>query len=457
MEKAKGQNDGPSRRTSMLPKKTSIKSFSKPLASLPKEGSRDAGRQYTTLAETQTSAVLRATLNKAETILPPIKLPLDASMPPPASLRQKGSQNDSAKIDRIPKGHSTGRKSSHDRNADIAYPGQYLRNLSQPHSQARKSSGRWDSQSDAKEPYRGRSMSQQVRPTATSGHLQSKTFPQRQSSMKNPRPALSGMQQHLNPKKTMQADSSTLSSSQPMCSDATPSGDILHLQMDLAQLHILHRSVFPVQVQWEKSARESLEHQFSALCERHIELKEVAHQQQTLMNQFSLVQWSQGRSGTQIAEKVQLLSHNVSDVCDLLDPDGKQSHILKVFESWFTQALRVRGQRESNSKSNGRDLDFVEGIGDGWKAEAMVLEREMTYSARDLEGFGEVSSISSLGRLLSTYKRLVSGLLEELDIIQWIENEIMAQEASWIERTIRNLASNVSGSIDSLCANQKIV
>ena len=456
MEKAKCQNDGPSRRMSMLPKKTSIKSFSKPVASLPKDGSRDAERQYATLAETQTSAVLRATLNKADTILPPFQLPLDASMPPPASLGQKGLQKDSAKIDRIPKGPSTGRKPSHDRNADIACSGQHLRNWSQPQPQARKSSGRWNSQSDAKESYRGRSLSQQVRPTATSGHLQSKTLSQRQSSMKNPRPALSGVQQHLNPKKAIQADSSTLSS-QPMCSDATPSGDIFHLQMDLAQLHVLHRSVFSVQIQWEKSARESLEHQFSALYERHIELKEVAHQQQTLMNQFSLVQWSQGRSGPQIADKVQLLSHNVSDVCNLLDPDGKQSHILKVFESWFTQALRVRGQRESNSKNSGRDLDFVEGIGDGWKAEAMVLEREMTYSARDLEGFGEFSSTSSLGRLLSTYRRLVSGLLEELDIIQWIENEIMAQEASWIERTIRNLASNVSGSIGSLCANQEIV
>ena len=440
----------------MLPQKTGLKSFSKPLASFPKEDSRDAGRKCATLAETQSSAVLQATRDKAGTMLPPIKLPLDARMPPPASLRQTRSQSDSAKIDRLPKGPSTSRKSSHDRNADIACSSQPLRDFSEPRPQVKERSAGWDPQSDSKQSDRGRSLSQQLKPTATSGYLHSKTLPQRQSSMKHSRLALSGMQQHLSAKRIMQADSSTLSS-QPTCSDATPSGDIFHLQMELAQLHLLHRSAFPVQIQWEKSARGSLEYQFNVLYERHIELKEVAHQQQTLMNQFSLVQWSQGRSRAQIAEKVQLLSHNVSDICNLLELDGKQSHILQIFESWFTQALRVRGQRESNGQKSGRDLDFVEGIGDGWKAEAMVLEREMTYSARDLEGFGEVSSLSSLGRLLSTYRKLVSGLLEELDMIQWIENEIMAQETSWIESTIRNLAFNVSGDIGSLGVNQKVV
>ena len=438
----------------MLPKKSSIKSSSNPVTSFPKEDGRDAGRRCATLAETQTLAVPQATQNTSGTMLSRIKVPQDVQKLPPANLRQKRLQSDSAKIDRVPKEPSKGRKPS---DSDVTRSSQQLRDLSQPCPQARKSSAGWDPQSNAKESYRGRSSSQQVRPTATSGYLQSKILPQRQSSMKALRPTPSDIQYHLSPKKTVLADSSTLSSSQSTCRDATPSGDIFHLQMDLAQLHLLHRSLFPVQMQWEKSARVLLEHQFSALYERHIELKEVAHQQQTLMNQFSLVQWSQGRSGPQIAEKVHLLSQNVSDICSLLDLDGKQSHILKIFESWFTQALRVRGQRESNSQKSGRNLEFVEGIGDGWKAEAMVLERELTYSARDLEGFGEVSSISGLARLLSTYRKLVSGLLEELDLIQWIENEIMAQEASWIERTIRDLASNVSDNIGSMCVNQRVV
>ena len=312
-------------------------------------------------------------------------------------------------------------------------------------------------QSSAKTSYHGRSLSQQVRPTATSDLLHLKAFPQRQSSMKHVRPAFSAMQQHFSPKKNNQLNPST-PSSQPTSEATSPSADIFHLQMELAQLHLLHRSMLSVQMQWEKSAKGSFEHRFSALYERHIELKEIAHQQQTLINQLSLVHWSQGKSGAQIAEKVQLLSHSVSDVCNLLDLEGKYTHILDVFESWFTQALQVRNQRDSNDsygRENGRDLDFIDGIGDGWKAETMVLERELTYAARDLDSFGEVSNTSSLCRILSTYKKLVVGLLEELDLIQWIENEIMSQESAWIESTIHKLASNVSKSIGIMGPDRK--
>ena len=250
------------------------------------------------------------------------------------------------------------------------------------------------------------------------------------------------MQQHLSPKDTVQLNPPTLLS-QPS-TDTSPSSDIFRLQMELAQLHLLHRSVLSVQAQWERSAKVSLEHQFSALYERHIELKEIAYQQQTLINQIALVRWSQGRSGAQISEKVLLLSHSISEICNLLGLEGKYTHILEVFESWFSQALRVRAQRESDGRENGRDLDLIDGIGDGWKAEAMVLERELTYSARELEGFGEVFKKSSLCRILSMYRKLVMGLLEELDLVQWIENEIMSRETVWIESTIHNLASIVS-------------
>lgn len=195
-------------------------------------------------------------------------------------------------------------------------------------------------------------------------------------------------------------------------------------------MHLLHRYAHSVQAQWEESAKRSYSHRFNTLHERHTELKEVSHQQQMLVNQLALVQWSQGRSGIQIAEKVQLLSQSISDIGNLLLPEGKYTRILGIFESWFAQALRVRGQRESVGPKFGKDLDFIEGIGDGWKAEAMVLERELTYSARDLQIFEEVQSTSSLGRILSLYRKLMVGLLAELDLIQSIEDGIMTHETS---------------------------
>ena len=429
----------------MLPQKSRIKSISKPMETFPKDDSLEAGGQCVALARNRTSAVFQAAQSDAATVLSPGKSQPDSRMRPPASLRRTSSKPDPTQIGHPVRQPSTSRKSGRDHGANGLHPSQNLRDLSEPRPQLGTSSGISDPRSNAGVSFHGRSSSRQVRHNATSGLLQSKSLPQRQLSMRHPRPEFSAMQQHFSPKDIIQLNPSTLSS-QPS-TDMSPSGNMFRLQMELAQLHLLHRSVLSVQAQWEKSARISLEHQFSALYERHIELKEIAYQQQTLINQIALVRWSQGKSGAQISEKVLLLSHSISEICNLLGPEGKYSHILEVFESWFSQALRVRDQRESNGRGNGRDLDLIDGIGDGWKAEAMVLERELTYSARDLEGFGEVFKKSSLCRILSMYRTLVMGLLEELDLVQWIENEIMSRETVWIESTIHNLASIVSESI----------
>ena len=452
MDKAKNQFDDSSRRRSRLPQKSRIKSNSKPMESFPTDESFESEGQCVALARNRTPAVVQTAQSNAAAVLPPGKSPY-SSMRPPARTRRTSPKSDSTQIGQSLRQPSTSRKSGRDHGANGVHPSQNLRDLSEPRPQLRTCSGSSNPQSNASESFLGRSSSRQVRHNATSGLLQSKSLLQRQSSLKHPRPELSAMQQHFSPKDTIQLNPSTLSS-QPS-TDMSPSSDISRLQMELAQLHLLHRSVLSVQAQWEKSAKISLEHQFSALYERHVELKEIACQQQTLINQIALVRWSQGRSGAQISEKVLLLSHSISEICNLLGLGGKYTHILEVFESWFTQALRVRCQRGPHGLGNGRDLDLIDGIGDGWKAEAMVLERELTYSVRDLECFGDVFGTSNLFRILSMYRKLVMGLLEELDLVQWIENEIMSQETVWIESTIHNLASIVNESIVSTGPDRK--
>lgn len=458
MDKETTYAQSPSRHQSMLPHKTNVKPLSRVTGSFLDQdryeaaGCNDAGgRQFSAVSKTS-----QTVQDKATTMPPPGKLLAYASMRPPASVGQTNLKRDSAKIGHFPRQSSSSRKSSRDSSDHGACPSQGLKDLSKPCPPIRTSSGDLDPRSNAKGSYQGRSLSQQVRPTAAPELLPSKTFPQRQSFVKHPRPAFSAMQQHFSPKKSIQPDAADLSS-QTASKGEIPSIGAFQLQMELAQLHLLHRSSLFVQSEWEKSAKELFEHQFNALYERHTELKEVAQQQQSLINQLSLVEWAQGRSGAQISESVLLLSHKISDICSLLDPDGKYTHILEVFESWFAQALRVREQRESGTQQIGRKLDFIEGIGDGWKAEAMVLEREMTYSARDLKSFREVRSASDLCRVLSMYRKLMIGLLEELDLIQWIENEMMTRESSWIESTIHNLASNVSKDVGSMDPSWKAV
>ena len=294
-----------------------------------------------------------------------------------------------------------------------------------------------------------RSVSQQVGETPKSNisTFSSKTPSLRQSSMKATKPVFSAMQQHYSPKKK----SSPLASKEITTPETTLEGDasdISGLHVELSQLHLMHRSATNVQLQWEESAKESFQNRFNDLYMRHIELKEIAHQQRTLLNQLALVEWCQGIPSASVAEKVQQVSRNIADIRSLLEPEGKYSRVLEVFGSWFARARQIESLRNTDTVIiQRRDLTFIDGIGDGWKAEAMVLERELTYCLRELKGFGEIRAVSSLGRILSLHRTLVSNLLEELDVVQWIENEIIEHEGRWMEQTINKLSSNVSNNI----------
>lgn len=294
-----------------------------------------------------------------------------------------------------------------------------------------------------------RSVSQQIgqMPKSRISTLSSMTNPVQQSSLKATKPAFSAMQQHYSPKKrsipVASADNMTPNAALEGGSDETS-----ELRVELTQLHMMHRTAASVQRQWEESAKKSFQTRFDDLCTRHVELKEIAHQQRTLLNQLALVEWCQGIPSAQVADKVQQVSRNMTDISSLLEPEGKYHRVLELFESWFARARQVESQRDGNTAATQRqDLAFIEGIGDGWKAEAMVLERELTYCLRELKGFGEIRAVSSLGRILSLHKTLVVNLLEELDVIQWIENEIMEHEGTWMEQTINKLSSNVSSNI----------
>ncbi len=264
--------------------------------------------------------------------------------------------------------------------------------------------------------------------------------------MKQQKPGFSAMQQNFSPEKVSNGSFATqaLNNNTEVDFDVGP---VHQLQVNLARLHLMHRSAVSVQLQWERSAKGCLQSRFDDLRMRHTELKEISHQQQVLLNQVALVEWCQGKPSTHVAEKVQQLSQNIKIVHTLLDSEGKYTHIIEIFESWFAQTRRIRESRDSGAKTMSKDLEFVEGIGDGWKAEAMVLERELTYCSRDLKAFGEVRITSSLGRMLSLYRALVTSLEHELDVIQWIENEVMLQESTWMDETVHQLSANVNQAI----------
>ncbi len=276
-------------------------------------------------------------------------------------------------------------------------------------------------------------------------------------SKQEQRPAFSTLQQHFTPKKVTKAPTASFLGPPPgkQDGDNTLPGEISRLQMELAQLHLLHRDSIKIQAQWEKSAERSLQRRFESLSKQHVELKEIACESQALINQSTLVAWCQHLSDFEIAEKVQILSRCIVEISSILSFDSKISRIFRLFEAWSTRASWIQEIRRHSTKGEGQALEFIEGIGDDWKAEVDILNTKLSYLSRELKSLGEVRERSSISRVLVMLQSIVSNLTCGHDLIRRIEHEVMAQETVWVQEMVKNLGNNVANDIDAIATSHK--
>lgn len=103
----------------------------------------------------------------------------------------------------------------------------------------------------------------------------------------------------------------------------------------------------------------------------------------------------------------------------------------------------------------GQALEFIEGIGDDWKAEVDILNTKLSYLSRELKSLGEVRERSSISRVLVMLQSTVSNLTCGHDLIRRIEHEVMAQETVWVQEMVKNLGNNVANDIDAIATSYK--
>ncbi|KAL9632234.1 MAG: hypothetical protein Q9164_005443, partial [Protoblastenia rupestris] len=273
------------------------------------------------------------------------------SKPPPLNLRHQRPSN------ALPKSQSTSRASSSGSIQKSSRLNASSSNDILTSTQPRASPTMKVPSTTTRNASQGRSLSQQVK---------SSTIPTtnpRANSVQLPKPAFSTLQQHYTPRKGPLKLPPIPTKRAPQDPDSvTPLINLPFLQAELIQLHLLHRSAHKTQFQWESSARDHFRVRFDDLCTRHIELKEIAHEQQTLLNQLALVEWCQGIPSRQVADKIQTMSRNILDLQELLASEGKYTRVLDVFKTWFEQATRIQSSR---MYKRGKDITFVESIGDG--------------------------------------------------------------------------------------------
>lgn len=227
----------------------------------------------------------------------------------------------------------------------------------------------------------------------------------------------------------------------------------IQIQTELIQLHFLLRSATEVQHQWERSAKLCLQSHFELVRQKYVELDLRIKSQQASKNHYALVAWCDAMSRLELAEKLQLLSHNAFEASTLLEPGGRFKRVLDSFERWFSRAHHIRKSRKIPPGSVGRGLEFIESIGDDWKLEVATLEMKLASYSRELRNVAMPPADSNLACFLLLFQNFVGNFLEELDVIQGIERDVMAEETIWIESAILKLPPDADGSLKPLSSS----
>lgn len=134
----------------------------------------------------------------------------------------------------------------------------------------------------------------------------------------------------------------------------------------------------------------------------------------------------------------------MAEVSGLLQSGSKYARVIKLFENWSTNASRVRDTRGSSPEGfEEGEIEFVESIGDGWKAELSYLERKLIIAEEELQGLGEPADQgTSIQRVVALLKRSVGQVLEELGVMRDVEGKLVEAEREWIEREVKRLVKD---------------
>jgi hypothetical protein len=153
-------------------------------------------------------------------------------------------------------------------------------------------------------------------------------------------------------------------------------------------------------------------------------------------NVDALQQWGVGDSGL-LAENVQLLAGVVTEVSQLVEPDGRLQGILDIFEEWIKYVSTIWDTRYASHSP--ADVEFIEGLGEPWRAEVRALTRQLAGMGRVLEGLEKPKEGSSLRALVDGSTHLINGSLEELKVVLKLEGEAVKREKLWVDERMGRL------------------
>jgi hypothetical protein len=212
-------------------------------------------------------------------------------------------------------------------------------------------------------------------------------------------------------------------------------------QIELLQLHLLHRDAATIDTAWRSSAKQKLGDRFAALGRASAALSAKEAEQTESTNVLALRSWGSG-GGMGLEERIQALDSVLSGVWSLDEPGGRYARVLRRFERWAERMCEVeeaRARGDGPGMLDGEGVAFVGELDAAWKADCAALARKLEGWGRQLQELGEVPGeeevqTSSLGVILSRCRALARDRLAELSVMDRIERDAVRREGEWIQR-----------------------
>lgn len=226
----------------------------------------------------------------------------------------------------------------------------------------------------------------------------------------------------------------------------------IRAQVELLQLHLLHRSSERTTREWRQSARSKIERRFIEVQRYDEEVREVEQQGRESRNLRALRKWADEESrGLGVEEKVSSLSGSVQGILDLTEEGGTCASLQEVFALWVAQVRHVwtsREQADTDADDFEEDLAFVEALDDVWEGQAEASVRKLVALQRELRLLGSAEAGSSLQQVLSSCKALVDETLEEVRLMRAIQRSVVESERCWVKATLASIADGAEGKVD---------
>ncbi|KXX76473.1 hypothetical protein MMYC01_207911 [Madurella mycetomatis] len=253
----------------------------------------------------------------------------------------------------------------------------------------------------------------------------------------------------------------------PCSANALPSNiaisaETARLQTELLQLHLLHRGSHAVLGEWQNSARAALRRRWEAVRDREEQAAGVEGAVEEATNIAALLAWAAGGGGSSGGggggarrgpakpmddERVVLLDAVLSPLWAATERHDK---LVRHFERWARRAEEILASRRDDGGGGGAFREFgpdgelvlLGEMDAAWKAECAALARRLDDWRRKLQDLGAghappTEDKSSLARILAGCRALVHGMLAELDVMEEIEREAVAEEMRWVREMNR--------------------